>query len=276
MTKHTRGFNKGVDRLPRKTFDSFTTCPECGASVRISNLSDHLARVHKQVSDEKLLTAGAIARFERSHRAELIKMHERMIERIRSNPEIVADYVRPAPREKPPKAVRAAVRAYEEFEQMKDEVASAAERSGKFAKAILDMERIMEEEIEKGMPRDEAEKLARKIQFEIIYRWKPAFDAYTVELFFTRERCEQCPRQDKEETGCAEGFDICIYDSDFIPFQNELVKRLVEQLKQGIEPQELNVPKEIEERVLAERKRADEFWQAVNEAREKISRRSRA
>jgi len=91
-------------------------------------------------------------------------------------------------------------------------------------------------------------------QLSILCSFKPGFEEYLAELFFTEERCKNCKREGKAETRCREGLSDCIFDKQFEHFEDESVQKIVEQLKNGVEPKLLEVPKHLQEQWIKFRK----------------------
>jgi SepF-like predicted cell division protein (DUF552 family) len=127
--------------------------------------------------------------------------------------------------------------------------AERAVETGKFKEIILALERLKDE-----VRGEEIGVWTLETQLSILCSFKPGFEEYLAELFFTEERCENCKREDKEETRCREGLSDCIFDKEFEQFEDESVQKIVEQLKTGAEPKLLEVPKHLQEQWIKFRK----------------------
>lgn len=127
--------------------------------------------------------------------------------------------------------------------------AERAVETGKFGEIILALERLKDE-----VGGEEIGVWTLETQLNILCSFKPGFEEYLAELFFTEERCKNCKREDKKETRCREGLSDCIFDKEFEQFEDESVQKIVEQLKTGVEPKLLEVPKHLQEQWIKFRK----------------------
>jgi hypothetical protein len=121
--------------------------------------------------------------------------------------------------------------------------ADRAMETGRFREIILAVDRLKDE-----AGGNEIGFWVLETQLSILCSWKPGFEDYLAELFFTEERCRNCKRKDKKETRCKEGLSSCVFDGEFEQFEEESVRKIVENLKNGVEPKKLEVPKHLQER----------------------------
>jgi SepF-like predicted cell division protein (DUF552 family) len=130
-----------------------------------------------------------------------------------------------------------------------DVFAEMAMETGKFRETILALERLKDE-----VGGAEIGFWTLETQLSILCSFKPGFEEYLAELFFTKERCKNCKREGKAETRCREGLSDYIFDKEFEQFEDESVQKIVEQLKNGVEPKLLEVPKHLQEQWIKFRK----------------------
>lgn len=122
----------------------------------------------------------------------------------------------------------------------RNEFVEKAERTGGFKETVLEVE---EKKLDLGG--GNPDRWAFEIQFSILNIWKPGFEQYLTDLFFTKGRCANCRRRDKREVQCEEGYSECMFDDEFNQFKFDCVRRIVSQLKNGIESKELEIPKHL-------------------------------
>ena len=249
----------------------FETCPRCGASVRDVNMPEHLMKAHgieaedaeeygegndeedepeiaitnntfisflqmklqegskneedarritKQASDDwkkitrtlstGIPTAGSMARFEQKHKDMLIKIFRNMGDSpIASHLEMI--------------------------------------RSQFIKKSDLEMKKIADKmtlkdgllELEK---KNKGDALIQK-QFELINMKKPGFEEYLIDQFFSEERCRKCPLIELKANECEAGRTICVYDEEFLRFEDDRTRIIVEKIIHGDDdPDELRIP----------------------------------
>jgi len=231
----------------------FKNCPYCRASVRDINFDYHLAKVHSVVTktqreergilgkvaflkdyvkrrnlekmtkkaDEKwyrpsIPSPGAMGRFMRRHHEEIYRF---MREAYKKMGGMQVDLLQPV---KPNKFVE------------------KAERTGRFKETIVEVE-----EKKRDLGGSDPDRWAFENQFRIMNVWKLGFELYLTDLFFSKERWGNCRRPDKEEVQCEEGYSNCIFDEEFNQFEFDCVRKIVDQLRNGIEPEELEIPEHL-------------------------------
>jgi len=241
----------------------FKNCPHCGASVRDINFTHHLAKVHsisaetlreeREIQDEVAFIEDYVKRRSLEKPPKNLEDLERMVEE--------ADerwHMPPVP--SPGSMGRFMRRHYEEFygvleracekiDEMqidlprpvkRNEFVEKAERTGRFKETVLEVEGKKRE-----LGGSDPNRWAFEVQFSILNIWKPGFEQYLTDLFFTKERCRNCKRLDKEEAQCEEGYSDCMFDDEFNQFKFEYVRKIVNQLKNDIEPKELEIPQHL-------------------------------
>jgi hypothetical protein len=135
------------------------------------------------------------------------------------------------------------------FQIEPDVFVDRAAETGRFKEIILAVEKLKDE-----IGGEEVKLWALETQLSILSACKPAFEEYLAELFFTEEKCKNCKKEAKEETRCREGLSDCIFDKEFEQFEDESVQKIVEQLKNGVEPKLLEIPKHLQEQWIKFRK----------------------
>lgn len=242
----------------------FKNCPHCGANVRDINFNYHLARVHSVVTEslreeqeildevafiedyierksldkplkdledlEKMIgeaeeewrrpripSAGTMGRFMRRHHEEASRFLQ---EAYRKQRELRIDLPQPM--------------------LERNEFVEKAERTGRFRETVLEVE-----EKKRDLGGSNPDRWGFEVQFAILNVWKPGFEEHLTDLFFSKERCGNCKRPDKEELRCEEGYSNCLFDDEFQQFEFEYVRGIVDQLKDNVEPVGLEIPKHI-------------------------------
>jgi hypothetical protein len=122
----------------------------------------------------------------------------------------------------------------------RNEFLANAEKTGRFKETVLEVE---EKKREAG-GRD-PDRWAFETQYDILNAWKPGFELHLTDQFFSKERCGNCGREDKEEVECEGGRSNCIFDNEFERFQFQYVKKIVDQLKRDVESKELEIPEHL-------------------------------
>jgi len=203
----------------------FRECPYCGESIKISNIDRHMAKVHgvPDWAEAATVTQGTLVRFLARNADELTKQLSKPID-TETNAKLYL-----------------IVSAYMET----NEFAERALETGKFKEAILAVERLKEE-----IGGLEIEMWALDTQLDILRAWKPGFMEGIAELFYTETKCVNCNRKRKGEMRCREGLSGCIFDMEFEEFQEKILQKIVEQLKRGEYPPELEVPRHIQDRYI--------------------------
>jgi hypothetical protein len=241
----------------------FKNCPHCGASVRDINFDYHLAKVHSIITEslrEEQEFLDQVAFIEDYvERKSLEKLPESLdLEKILEEAEVEWR------RSQIPSAgtlMRFILRHYERLYRAlqiaygkrgdlhidlpqpmleRNEFLAKAEKTGRFKETVLEVE---EKKGEVG-GRD-PDGWAFETQYDILNAWKPGFELHLADLFFSKERCGSCGRQDKREVECEEGRSNCIFDDEFKRFQFQYVKKIVDQLKRDVEPKELEIPEHL-------------------------------
>jgi SepF-like predicted cell division protein (DUF552 family) len=198
----------------------FTECPNCGETVKISNMDAHGAKVHgiPVWAKDGIASIGTMARFFARNFNQL----SRLLSELGATDE----------------ELKATVSTYLNT----DEFAERAMETGKFREIILAVEKLKDE-----VGGEEIELWAIETQLNILCSWKPGFEEYLSELFFTEEKCRNCKRKHKDENRCREGMSSCVFDAEFEQFEDESLRKIIEQLKKGVEPKEPDVPKTLQE-----------------------------
>ncbi len=240
----------------------FKNCPHCGASVRDINFDYHLAKVHSIVTES-------------------LRQEQEFLDEVA----FIEHYVEQKSLEKPPESLgldkileeaegewrrsripsagtlmRFILRHHEFYRVLqiacekhgephvdlpqpvlgRNEFLTKTEKTGRFKETVLEVE---ERKGEVG-GRD-PDGWAFETQYDILNGWKPGFELHLADLFFSKERCGSCGRQDKREVDCEEGRSNCVFDDEFKRFQFQYVKKVVDQLKKDVEPKELEIPEHI-------------------------------
>jgi len=120
------------------------------------------------------------------------------------------------------------------------------EAKGRFKEILLELEGKKENMTEEERLETEG------IQIAILNTWKPGYEEYINQLFFD-ERCKECKYK---ENGCDEGLADCIYEDEFQEFMSGYLKKTINDLKAGKEPE---VPKELQERMTAIKKQFEQI-----------------
>lgn len=198
----------------------FGECPNCGESVKVSNVDAHMAKVHgiPVWAKDGIASIGTMARFFARNFTQLsmfLSEHGKADEELEAT---VSTFLSP------------------------DEFAERATETGRFKEIILAVEKLKEE-----VGGEAIEMWAIETQLNILCSWKPGFEEHLSELFFTAEKCRNCKRKHKDETKCREGMSDCVFDAEFEQFENESLRKIVENLRKGVDPKELEVPKTLQE-----------------------------
>lgn len=66
-------------------------------------------------------------------------------------------------------------------------------------------------------------------ELSLILNWKPMFELMLTNRFY-KEKCGECWRDERMESGCKEGLRNCPYDVEFEEYLRENVQRAVDKL----------------------------------------------
>jgi SepF-like predicted cell division protein (DUF552 family) len=216
--------SKSQKFVSKRGESQFRQCPYCGASVKDINFDDHVSRVHhasaesqEEMPEEKETpSAGTLARFYAKHSEQADKILAEA-EKIIEQDESIGDF----------SSIAEA-----------DVFAARAVETGRYKEILLALERLKDE-----VGGQQVDSLVRDMQLEVMCSWKKGFEEEAAGAFFGAA-CKICPRTDKEESQCKEGYSNCMYDEQFEEFENDAIAKLVERLKKEVEPKESKAPED--------------------------------
>lgn len=205
-----------------KREQEFRKCPYCGVTIKVSNIDMHVEKIHGVPTwlEEGIPSIGTLARF------------------LARNFGQVSVWLAEAEKSGVIDEVKEAISSYLEPGVFADR----AMETGRFREILLAVDRLKNE-----AGGEEVRLWVLETELSILCSWKPGFEEYLAELFFTEERCRDCKRKDKVQSRCKEGLSSCVFDGEFEQFEEESVRKIVEHLKDGVEPKEFEVPRHLQE-----------------------------
>jgi hypothetical protein len=224
-------FGHGKKSSKRKTTrKDFVTCPVCKITIKASNLEQHNEKVH---SRPRIPHAGTLWRFSNTHRAEMMKAMEDEYARFKEGKSIL-------PREK--------IANIKGDDYPKYRAIAKAEG---YRVAIRKIAAEKEQRLVKGENESEVSEWAVGLYFDMFYDAIPGFEDFMFSQFYTKERCDKCTVDDKEESQCEVGGTDCIYDDEWKQFEREYLDRAVDKILNGEdEPDELRIPDDIRQKAI--------------------------